>query len=118
MANKGANGKDNKKKATAIPKPKTPAKSEAKGKKSAQPIKTAQTAAKAKTAATAKKTKKQEPKPPAKIMKELEKLAIKHGGQANVPPLPKTGTPKSAETKVQPPKNGKVKEITVKYRFD
>lgn len=117
MADKGKNAKDNKKKTTVAPKPKAPVKAKAKD-KTAAPKKTARTSAKAKTAANAKKPKKQEPKPPAKVMKELEQLAIKHGGQANVPPLPKTGTPKSAETKVQPPKNGKVKEITVKYRFD
>lgn len=53
-------------------------------------------------------------------MKELEKLAKKHGEQANVPakPAPKVNARKSAEAIIAPPKNGKVKEVTVKYKFE
>lgn len=108
MAGKKKNEKDRKKSAAAS------------SKNGATPKKTVQVSAKAKTAAKSKSPKRTEPKPPAKIMRELEELAKKHGAQAAVQskPAPKVNVSKSAETKIAPPENGKVKEITVKYRFD
>lgn len=74
----------------------------------------------AKTVAKSKTAKRTEPKPSAKVMKELEQLAKKHGVQANVPTksAPKGSARKSAEAIIAPPKNGKVKEVTVKYKFE
>lgn len=124
MASKKKNEKDRKKPAATSSKngatPKKTGSMSTNSKTKATPKKTAQATAKAKTAAKSKSPKRTEPKPPAKIMRELEELAKKHGAQADVPskPAPKVNVSKSAETKIAPPKNGKVKEITVKYRFD
>lgn len=63
-----------------------------------------------------KKTEHKEPKPPAKVMKELERLAEKHSGQAAVT-APKPPAPKTAEKRIVPTGNGVIKEITVKYKF-
>lgn len=51
-------------------------------------------------------------------MKELEQLAKKNGANASVKPAPKVNVSKSGETKVAPPRNAKVKEVTVKYKFE
>lgn len=72
----------------------------------------------AKTVAKPKTAKRTEPKPSAKVMKELEQLAKKHGANAPVKPAPKVNARKSAEAIIAPPKNGKVKEVTVKYKFE
>lgn len=119
MADKGKKANENKKKVAAGSKSKAPAKANAK-EKTAAVKKTAQIAAKAKTAATAKKPKRTEPKPPAKVMKELDELVKKHGAGTNAPakPTPKVNVNKSGETRVAPPRNAKVKEVTVKYKFE
>lgn len=126
MADKGKKANDNKKKTAASSKSKVEPSNKkstgavAKGKTAVSPKKTERTTAKAKTSESAKKPKKQEPKPPAKVMKELEQLAKKHGAGANAPakPTPKVNVNKSGETRVAPPRNAKVKEVTVKYKFE
>lgn len=72
----------------------------------------------AKAVAKPKTVKRTEPKPSAKVMKELEQLAKKNGANASVKPAPKVNVSKSGETKVAPPRNAKVKEVTVKYKFE
>lgn len=79
----------------------------------------AQSAPAAKKPAAKKQTTHSEPKPPKALLNELGKLAQKHAGVSQPAPcqVPKSGAAKSGDTKTAQG-NGKVKEITVKYRFD
>lgn len=99
-------------------KPAAKAKPQATAKKTTAPKTPAKKPAKA--ASKPKTVKRTEPKPSAKVMKELEQLAKKHGAGANAPvkPTPKVNVSKSGETRVAPPRNAKVKEVTVKYKFE